>query len=405
MDFSQTLIEKNDAIIDRWVEAVYQDQQIEATQELTFKAVRDSLPRVLNALATVLSESAKSDLQTVVDASLEHGRIRAEQGFEPAEIAREYRLLRFVIFSLLEEDLIQASQVEMLRAVRLIDTVIDEAIARCFSSYTYGRLEEVKQLQSQLRLTNQELTRLVRASKDSLSQLAHELKTPLTSIIGYADLFLRQHRQQQPELKDSHPNLESIERVLRSGRLILHLINDTLEISRYDAGTMRLQPTLSDVGGLINSVVEIIEPLARAKELALIVNCARAPDQVITDPLRFQQILTNLLSNAIRYTESGSVTLDCWQVSQQQWAISVTDTGIGIPLDAQTEIFQPYFRAVTEQKSPGSDGTGLGLAIVSRLVQLMHGEINVVSKLGEGSTFTVLLPLEAIAHENNQLNA
>ncbi|MFS0515723.1 histidine kinase dimerization/phospho-acceptor domain-containing protein [Nostoc sp. UIC 10607] len=87
----------------------------------------------------------------------------------------------------------------MLRAVRQIDTVIDEAIARCFNSYTQGRLQELKKLQSQLRLTNQELTRLVRANKDNLSHLAHELKTPLTSIIGYADLFLRQQRQ-QPEL-------------------------------------------------------------------------------------------------------------------------------------------------------------------------------------------------------------
>ncbi|MEH2414839.1 RsbRD N-terminal domain-containing protein [Nostoc sp.] len=100
MDFSETLIAKSDAILDQWVEAVYQDQEIEATNELTFKAVRDSLPRVLKALGTVLSESETSDLQTVVDASLEHGTLRAQQGFQPEEIAREYRLLRFVIFSL-----------------------------------------------------------------------------------------------------------------------------------------------------------------------------------------------------------------------------------------------------------------------------------------------------------------
>ncbi len=396
MDFSQTLIAKSDAILDQWVEAVYQDQQIEATNELTFNAVRDSLPRVLNALATVLSESETSDLQTVVDASLEHGTLRAQQGFEPAEIAREYRLLRFVIFSFLEEDLLQGSAQDVLRAVRLIDTVIDEAIARCFNSYTQGRLQELKQLQSQLRLTNQELTRLVSANKDNLSHLAHELKTPLTSIIGYADLFLRQQRQ-QPELKDTYANLESIERVLKSGRLLVRLINDTLEISRCDAGQMKLQPTLTDVRSLINFVLEIIDPLARAKELSLVVEYERAPSQVITDPLRLQQILTNLLSNAIRYTESGSIHLQCWTLSQQQWAISVTDSGIGISPDAQAQIFNPYFREVTSPKVQSSDGTGLGLAIVSRLVQLMDGEIKVDSQLGKGSTFTVILPLEAIA--------
>ncbi|MEH2329119.1 HAMP domain-containing sensor histidine kinase [Nostoc sp.] len=396
MDFSQTLTAKSDAILDQWVEAVYQDEQIEATNELTFKAVKDSLPRVLKALATVLSESETSDLQTVVDASLEHGTLRAQQGFEPAEIAREYRLLRFVIFSFLEEDLLQGSAQDVLRAVRLIDTVIDEAIARCFNSYTQGRLQELKQLQSQLRLTNQELTRLVRANKDNLSHLAHELKTPLTSIIGYADLFLRQQRQ-QPELKDTYANLESIERVLKSGRVLVRLINDTLEISRYNAGQMKLQPTLTDVRSLINSILEMIEPLASAKELSLVVEYDRAPSQVITDPLRLQQILTNLLSNAIRYTESGSIHLQCWTLSQQQWAISVTDSGIGISPDAQAQIFNPYFREVTSPKVQSSDGTGLGLAIVSRLVQLMDGEIKVDSQLGKGSTFTVILPLEAIA--------
>ncbi|WP_341529694.1 HAMP domain-containing sensor histidine kinase [Nostoc sp. UHCC 0302] len=392
MDFSQTLSDKSDAIIDQWVEAVYQDQQIEATQELTFKAVRDSLPRVLKALATVLSESATSDLQTVVDASLEHGTLRAEQGFEPAEIAREYRLLRFVIFSHLEQDLLQGSPQDVLRAVRLIDTVIDEAIARCFNSYTQGRLQEFKQLQNQLRLTNQELTRLVHANKESVSQLAHELKTPLTSIIGYSDLFLRQHRQQS--LQDSYSDIESIERVLKSSRLLLRLINDTLEISRYDAGQMKLQPTLTDVGDLINLVIEMIEPLALAKELSLVVDCDRAPQQVTTDPLRLQQILTNLLSNAIRYTQTGSIRLECWIESQQQWAISVTDSGVGIPPEAQAQIFNPYFRAVTDPLVQSTDGTGLGLAIVSRLVQLMHGEIKVNSQLGKGSTFTVILPLD-----------
>jgi signal transduction histidine kinase len=304
-----------------------------------------------------------------------------------------------VIFSFLEEDLLQASPMDLLRAVRVIDTVIDEAIARCFNSYTYGRLQELKQLQNQLRLTNQELTRLVRANKDSLSHLAHELKTPLTSIIGYADLFLRQHRQ-QPEIHDAPSNIESIERVLKSGRLLLRLINDTLEISRYDAGKMKLQPTLCDVSELINSVVEIIEPLAHAKELSLVVDCDRTLEQVITDPLRVQQIITNLLSNAIRYTEFGKVSLDCRKQSQQQWVISVTDTGIGISSDAQKQIFNPYFRAVSDPLVQSSDGTGLGLAIVSRLVELMHGEIKVVSQPGKGSTFTVILPLEANAHED-----
>lgn len=392
MDFSHALLKKSDAIIEAWVSAVRQDEQIEVTEELTYAATRDSLPRVLDALATVLSESATNDLKSLVDASLEHGRLRADQGFEPVEIAREYRLLRSIIFSELEPDLLQGSAAETLRAVRLIDTVIDEAIARCFDSYTDGRLSELRQLQSQLALTNQELTRLVRASKENLSQLAHELKTPLTSIIGYADLFLRQQRH-PPETQQTFTNLESIERVLHSGRLLLRLINDALEISRYDAGKMNLHLVPIDVRQVINTVLAMVTPLAQSKNLSLTAECDRAPDQAVTDPLRLQQVITNLLSNAIRYTECGSIHVECITLPDQQWAITITDSGVGISPEDQANIFEPYFRANEQPKSQNSDGTGLGLSIVSRLTKLLQGEIKLTSQPGLGSTFTVILPI------------
>ncbi len=392
-DFSQLLQDKTQTILKQWVEAVRQDKKISSTNNLSRTAIENHLNDVLSALATVLSQYQDDQIQALVQASLHHGTLRAEQGFDAAEIAREYHLFRNVIFVTLEQELLQASAQEVMRAVRLIDMVLDEAIACCFQTYTKQRLTELEQLQNQLILNNQELTRLVRANQDNLSILAHELKSPLTSIIGYSDLFLRLQRQQSNE-KDSITHLEHVERVLRSGRLLLHLINDALEISRYDAGQMKVQAEPTNVHELITNVYEMLQPLADNKNLQMGVDCDRAPEEVVTDPLRLQQIVTNLVSNAIRYTESGTVKIKCETLGIDKWTIVVYDTGIGIEPEDQAQIFEPYFRIASGTKSFLPDSTGLGLAIVSRLVRLLQGEISLASQMGVGSTFTVTLPLK-----------
>ncbi len=392
IDFSKLLTEKTDTIVERWVQAVSIDRQIESTDHLPRTSVQDHIPQVLTAMATVLSQSQDNNIELLVRASLEHGILRAEQGFDPSEIAREYRLLRQEIFSTLAADLQSAGGTEVLRAVFVINSVVDEAIAQCFRSYVDERLRELQQLQTQMTLTNQELTRLVRANQDNLSQLAHELKTPLNSIIGYSELFLRSSRQQETEIRDSSPKIEHIQRVLRNGRQLLRLVNDTLELSRSEVGKMQLHLVLIDVRVVINTAVEVLEPLAAAKKLRVVIECDRAPTQVLTDPLRLQQIVMNLLSNAIRYTESGTVQLMCESISYDQWLIAISDTGVGIPPEDHPRVFEPFYKVnTTSLHSPES--TGLGLAIVSQLVKLLQGKIDLVSQVGIGSTFTVILPM------------
>jgi hypothetical protein len=393
INFSQLLVEKRDTIIEEWVTAVRKDSCIESADELPRPAIENHLAQVLSAMATVLSHVQESEIQPIVKASLHHGVLRATQGFDPAEVAREYRLLREVIFSVLEASLLAGTAAEGIRTVRLIDAVLDEAIAQCFTSYVDERLRELQHLQHQLTRTNQELRRLIHANQDNLSVLAHELKTPLNSIIGYSELFLR-HQRQTPEVRDTLPKLEHIERVLRNGRHLLRLVNDTLELSRADDGKIQLRLIQTDVRSLINSVKEVLEPMAQLKELQMVVDCSLGPDRVLTDPLRLQQIVTNLLSNAIRYTQQGSIRLSCQRFSTDQWAIAVSDTGSGITPENQARVFEPFFRVGYSEDSHSPESTGLGLAIVSRLVKLLQGEIELVSQVGIGSTFTVILPLE-----------
>lgn len=392
MDFSQALAAKRDIIVQTWIETVRQDLQIPAVDDLPRSAIRDHLPDVLVGMVSILSQTQDNDIQSIVERSLEHGVLRAAQGFAPNEIAREYHLLRRVIFATLETDFLKGTVSDVIRAYSLIDTMIDEAITQCFNSYVEERLCELHQLQSQAELTNQELTRLVKANQDNLSQLAHELKNPLNSIIGYSELMLRASRK-VPETRDTTPHVEHIETVVRNGRQLLRLINDALEISRYEAGKMELHPEPTEVRSVIKDVVEMLRPLADTKALELVVDCDRAPATVYTDSLRLQQIVTNLLSNAIRYTKSGTIWLSCETLGDRQWLLAVKDTGIGIAPEEQSLVFDPFYRAENNEVHV-PDSTGLGLAIVSQLVNLMQGKIELKSQPGVGSTFTVTWPLK-----------
>ena len=388
-DFSQLLVNNIDTITQEWIAAVRQDEKIESARSLSHEALLDSLPRVLQAMATMLSQSQDSDVQSLLQVTLTHGLVRAEQHYEPTEIAREYGLVRWIIFSTLEAQLLKASPLEALRASRIIDTVIDEAIARCFQSYTDERLRELKQLQTQLQLTNQELRRFVRQSQENFSNLAYSLETPLNFVISYSDLFL----QESADIRDNYPSLQHIEKVLSKGRQFLHLLNDTLEFVRYESGSLQLQPTQTNVKNAIDNVIETMAPLADTKKLTLIVECDRAPLQVLTDPLRLQQVLTNLLGQAICNTSTGTIKLICQLLSDTEWCIVVSDTGAGIPREKQACIFEPDFRLAASSESFLPTSTGLGMALVCRCVNLLQGTIELVSQVGIGSSFTVILPL------------
>ncbi|MFZ1827367.1 MAG: response regulator [Candidatus Competibacteraceae bacterium] len=229
-----------------------------------------------------------------------------------------------------------------------------------------------------------------RAKSAFVSNMSHELRTPLNAIIGFSELMAKSKTLGDTDRK----NLEIIN---RSGDHLLALINDVLEISKIEAGHVELLEEATDVGRLLRDVVALLQPRAQRAGLALTADIGRLPDALLcVDATKLQQVLLNLLSNAINFTRQGSVTLavDGQPVENGalRLAVKVRDTGIGIAPEDQKRIFEPFTQIAPHATSAG---TGLGLAITRQYLAMMGGELEVESTPAVGSTFrfALLLPV------------
>ncbi len=398
MDTNENLEEKSLAILNKLIRAIEEDERITSTDTLGSQATRDSLPEICQ---TVVRAIVNNNLSLLAwhqqDRGTEHGYIRCQQNFEPEEIVREFFLLKQIVITELKPYLLTKSPQQIIEQMTLIDSVINRIMENSFQSYAEARKQQLDSLHQQIFLTNQELTRLIEDSQESLSYLVHEIKNPLTSIIGYSDLFLRQQTMQDISSTSTNnistSNLSHIQQVLKQGRKVLRLINDISEISSYKAGNIKLRIQDIDICSLLENITLGLKPSIEAKNLQLITRCTPQKLIIPSDSLRLQQIITNLLMNAIRYTANGTIELTCCVVPENHLEIKVSDTGIGISRSEQKRIFEPYFRSQqSQEKVP--EGIGLGLAIVSQLVNVLEGKIDVVSQVNLGSVFTVTIPLK-----------
>ena len=383
MRFSQILVEKKEEIISVWMARVRDSAAIDSTEGLEYKAVLDSLPDLLDVIAHLLSSQDSAENYELIKGGIKHGEKRAAQGYDAAEIVREYAILRTILFNVLETELLASEPLLLLRTARLINGAIDQVIAVCLKQYTEERLRDVNLLYDEMVASNQQLDRLLKNEQTNLSHLAHELKSPLTCIIGYSDLFLRQENK-------NVVNTKFIEQVLSSGRKLLEIVNDTLEMSLYKSERVTIVPEPIALCELVAEVTSVLNALAHQKGLALHTDCD-PPISITTDRGRLRQILTNLISNAIRYTESGSIHVHVSEPHDGYINISIVDTGLGIELAEQERVFEPFFQGKAGQQLPSS--TGLGLAIARKMTRLLQGSIHLDSEPNVGSTFTLSLPL------------
>ncbi|GAB4408197.1 MAG: hypothetical protein OHK0053_34910 [Microscillaceae bacterium] len=249
-------------------------------------------------------------------------------------------------------------------------------------------------LEDEIRSQTAALDRANRAKSVFLANMSHELRTPLNGIMGFAQLLLR-----SPRLTDAETS--QVQTIFRSGQYLLSLINDVLDISQIEAGRLELNPEVASLPDLIQSIEVIFRMEAQQKKLSFLVEMApMLPNHIKVDAKRLRQIIYNLLSNAFKFTEQGQVSLFLTQTTQDPeqadsfLQIVVADTGPGIPADKQAQIFEPFTRLI--QKDRTISGVGLGLAITRELVRLMNGQISIKSQMGQGTIFTISLPLQKV---------
>lgn len=231
------------------------------------------------------------------------------------------------------------------------------------------------------------------AKSQFLSNMSHELRTPLNGILGFAQLLQQSQREPLSDRQHNH-----VRRIITSGEHLLALLNDILDLARIESGKMMLSRESVDVMALVDECVQISRQLASAKQVEVVDPLCHVDGSVWlhADRTRVRQVLLNLLSNAIKYNRTGGRVWIMIEPMGQFIRISVTDNGMGIPLDRQSELFTPFSRLGAENSNV--EGTGIGLSICRQLIQLMHGKIGFHSNGSTGSTFWFDLPIGQPMH-------
>jgi two-component system sensor histidine kinase BarA len=333
-----------------------------------------------------------------------------------------YAIVRYVIVKPLEHlrevsDEVRRGNVEARAEIHTADEF--EELGTAFNRMLRGLIDTQEELRKangaldekvdELAQANLNLYEMNRLKGDFLATMSHELRTPLNSILGFSDVLggissldAKQQRY--------------VENIRTSGRMLLEMINDILDLAKIEAGKMEVRPAVFRLESVISGQCDMIRPLAEKRRIDLAFEVGPGLEEIEQDQGKVQQILSNLLSNAVKFTpEGGRVDVSARLVEEpdggpsREFVVEVTDTGVGIAEDDQQTIFEKFrqgsvFRrddAMTREFS----GTGLGLSIVRELCRLLGGDVDVESQLGRGSRFTVTLPLRLHGGDSDETAA
>jgi len=250
-----------------------------------------------------------------------------------------------------------------------------------------ARTEELETANKELQKANIKIMEADRLKSEFLANMSHELRTPMNAIIGFSRLVRRKAADVLPERQ-----LDNLEKVEISATQLLALINDILDLSKIEAGKMSLNVMSFDFAPLVDSCFSTVEPMVKKETVRLIQDIPEDLAEMQSDPDKLKQIIINLLSNALKFTDKGEVKLTA-RLETDSLNITISDTGVGIPDDALEYIFDE-FRQVDGSSTRRHGGTGLGLSITKKLTNMLGGTIEASSVEGQGSTFTIRLPFK-----------
>jgi len=342
----------------------------EELERTPFRAGRDSMVgRVLLERATVHLLDAQTDPEYKLAKVRKLGGYRTMLG---VPLLREGALIGVLGLARFSVKPFTAKQIE------LAETFADQAVIAIENVRLF---DEIQDKNGQLQMASEHKSQF-------LASMSHELRTPLNAIIGLTEMMVTNAARFGTEKA-----LEPLRRVNSAGNHLLSLINEILDLSKIEAGRLELNPEPVNLARLIDEVIGTAGQLAEKNKNRLIVETQENVGVLTADPMRFKQILLNLLSNACKFTKEGEVALRVRKVADgREWVeLAVADSGIGMTAEQQAKLFQDFTQAdsLTARRY---GGTGLGLAISRKLARMMGGDVTVTSEPGKGSVFTVRLP-------------
>ncbi|MDB2409725.1 ATP-binding protein [Pseudomonadales bacterium] len=268
--------------------------------------------------------------------------------------------------------------------------------------------DKLSNAMAQVQQSKEKADQANRSKTNFLANMSHELRTPLNAIIGYSEMIIEDYREEKT--LNEEQAVEDLARILSSGRHLLQLINDVLDLAKIESGNMTVFNETFDSVDIIEELMNTMSPIAKKGDNLLVLEKSQDIPNLYNDAVKFRQLFLNLLSNACKFTHNGKITILVTYNEKTRHAVyHVSDTGIGMTPSQLTRVFEAFVQA-DSSTSKKYGGTGLGLSICKQFVELMDGSMDVTSAEGEGTTFTILLPTrtplqkrtDAIPAENQQ---